>query len=190
MKLKLNEIPDEGREYIYTKETGELNEDLRDLIENNSYQVSFFIKPLNSDDFMLNGTVTTKTKEICSLCGETFHFPTTAKLNEIIIPKPPSEKEREKQSKANHISEQDENAPSVSEYKGEVFEIGDLVHEAIALSIPFNPKPEKNDKGDCSVCLKSILTGPFVYDEELSTPVKINPFLALKDLKLKNTKPN
>jgi uncharacterized protein len=189
MKLKLNEIPDEGREYIYTKETGELNEDLRDLIENNQYHVQFFIKPLNHKDFVMNGTVTTKTKEICSLCGETFHFPTKAKINEIIIPKT-TDKDHEKQSRANHISEQDENAPSVSEYKGEVFEIGDFVHEAVALSIPFNPKPELTEKGDCSVCLKSLLSSPFVYDENISIVEKINPFSALKDLKLKNSKPN
>lgn len=189
MKLKLNEIPDEGREYIYTKETGELTEDLRDLIENNPYQVQFFIKPLNHKDFVMNGTVVTKTKEICSLCGETFHFPTKAKINEIIIPKT-SDKDREKQSRANHISEQDENAPSVSEYKGEVFEIGDFVHEAIALSIPFNPKPEQTEKGDCSVCLNSLLSSPLTYDENISIVEKINPFSALKDLKLKNSKPN
>lgn len=189
MKLKLNEIPDEGREYIYTKSTGELNDDLRDLVENNNYHVQFFIKPLNQNDYVMNGKVTTKTKEICSLCGETFHFPTTAPINEILIPKA-TDKDHEKQSRANHISEQDENAPAVSEYKGETFEIGDLIHQVIALSIPFNPKPEQTENGDCIVCLKSIPNGTISYDENISTVEKINPFLALKDLKLKNTKPN
>ncbi len=189
MKLKLNEIPDDGREYIYSKQTGELNEDIRDLIENNDYHVQFFIKPLNNDDFIMNGTVTTKTKEICSLCGDTFHFPTTAKINEILIPKT-VDKDHEKQSKANHISEQDEHAPAVSEYKGEIFEIGEFIHEAIALSVPFNPKPEQSTDGNCLFCLKPAPTTLISYDEDISISEKINPFLALKDLKLKPTKPN
>ncbi len=189
MKLKLNEIPEEGREYIYTQETKELTPDISDLIENNSYHVQFFIKPLNNDDFIMNGLVTTKTKEICSLCGDTFHFPTMAKINEILIPKA-TDKEHEKQSKANHISEQDENAPAVSEYKNEVFELGEFIHEAIALSIPFNPKPEQTDDGSCLFCLKTVPTNAFVFDENISIVEKVNPFLALKDLKLKNTKPN
>jgi uncharacterized protein len=189
MKLKLNEIPEDGREYIYTKETGELNESIRDLIENNTYKVQFFIKPLNNDDFIMSGTVTTKTKEICSLCGDTFQFPTTAKINEILIPKALN-KDHEKQSKSNHVSEQDENAPAVSEYKGEVFEIGEFIHEAIALSIPFNPKPEQSVDGDCLFCLKPVPSGAFMYDEDVGISEKLNPFSALKDLKLKTTKPN
>jgi uncharacterized protein len=189
MKLKLNEIPDEGREYTYTKETGELNDDLRDLIESNAYSVQFFIKPLNNSDFVMTGQVSTRTKEICSLCGDTFNFQTKAQINEILIPKA-IDKDHEKQSRANHISEQDENAPAVSEYKGEVFELGDFIHEAIALSIPFNPKPELTANGDCSVCLKSTPTHALIYDENVSIIEKVNPFLALKDLKLKNSKPN
>lgn len=184
MKLKLNEIPENGLEYIYTQKTGELNEDIRDLIENNNYHVQLFIKPLNNDDFAMNGHVTTKTKEICSLCGDTFHFPTTAKINEILIPKSVG-KDHEKQSKANHISEHDEHAPSVSEYKGEVFDIGEFIHEAIALSVPFNPKPEQTEDGNCLFCLKTVPTSSFIYDEDISISQKINPFLSLKDLKLK-----
>ena len=184
-KLKLNEIPEEGLEYIYTKETGELNADLTDLIENNSYNVTFFIKPLNNKDFVIQGSVSTKTKEICSLCGDTFHFPTSSKLNEILIPKT-ADKDREKQSKANHISEQNEDAPSVSEYKGEIFELGEFIHEAIAISIPFNPKPEQATDGSCLFCLKTVPVGTFVYDEDISIVQKVNPFSALKDLKLKN----
>ena len=105
-------------------------------------------------------------------------------MNEILIPKP-NDKELEKQTRSNHFSELDETAPSVSEYKNEVFELGDLVHEAIAISIPFNPKPEQNDDGSCKVCLKTTLTDAFMYDEKLSIETQVSPFNVLKDVKIK-----
>ena len=193
LQIKLHEVPEEGREYIYNKATGELSESLRDLIENNDYQAQLFIKPLNHKDYSLTGVLKTKTVETCSLCGETFQFPTVAKINEILIPAAPN-KEKEKQSRSNHFSELDESTFGVSEYKNDVFDMGEHLHEAVALSVPFNPKPIQNANGDCSVCLKSFQSGDFNYDENMgsigSVSEKPNPFNVLKDFKVKSVKSN
>ena len=185
-KIKLNEVPEEGRSYSYNRLTGELNEDLKDLIGANDYKTDFFLKPLNHKDFSLRGQIQTATQEICSLCGETFNFKTTAQLNEIIIPSAPNSKNLEKQSKSNHVSEMGETEISVSEYKNDVLEIGELIHEAIALSVPFNPKPDLKDDGSCTICDKLAQLGQFNYDENMGNVKKVNPFEALKDLKIKN----
>ncbi len=197
LQIKLHEVPEEGREYTYNKATGELNESLRDLIENNDYHAKLFIKPLNHKDYSLTGTLQTRTVEICSLCGETFQFPTTAKINEILIPAAQN-KEKEKQSRSNHFSELDDSTFGVSEYKGDTFDMGEHLHEAVALSVPFNPKPKQNDDGSCSVCLKSFQFGDFNYDENMGVvdnatgkPTdKPNPFNVLKDFKVKSVKSN
>lgn len=193
LQIKLHEVPEEGREYIYNKATGELNESLRDLIENNDYHATLFIKPLNHKDYALTGTIKTQTVETCSLCGETFKFPTSARINEILIPAV-ANKEKEKQSRSNHFSELDESTVGVSEYKSDVFDMGEHLHEAVALSVPFNPKPVQNADGSCTVCLKSIQLGEFNYDENMgsidSTAEKPNPFNVLKDFKVKSVKSN
>ncbi len=189
-KIKLNEVPEEGRNYSYNRQTGELNEDLKDLIGSNEYQTEFFLKPLNHKDFSLRGHVVTATQEICSLCGETFNFKTKAQLNEIIIPGADNNKILEKQSRANHVSETSESEISVSEYKNDVLEIGELIHEAIALSVPFNPKPEQKEDGSCTICDKVAEFGQFGYDENMGIIEKQNPFNVLKDFKIKNQKSN
>lgn len=188
-KIKLNDIPDEGRSYIFNNKSAELNEDLRDLIENNSYHVELTLRPLNNSDFSLTGTVKAQTKEICSLCGDSINFPIQTRLNEILIPMT-QRKDDEKQSKSNHFSEMDENAPSVSEYKSDVFEMGSYIHESIAICVPFNPKPEITEKGDCRVCLTQVTTDFLQYNEDLGAAQKTNPFSALQGLKLKTSKTN
>src|SRR5438128_2099028 len=86
MKIRLNEIPEDGRSYIINRKTGELNEVLQDLIQSRPYDVDFYIRPLNSKDYTLAGTIKTNTPAQCSLCAEDFELPISKKLNEILIP--------------------------------------------------------------------------------------------------------
>lgn len=187
MKIKLNEIPENGRDYKITQKTAELNDDLKDLIQNNPYELELNIRPLNMKDFEVKGKMITTTQEICSLCGETFQFKVNSNIHEILIPIPEADKVQEKQTRSNHFSELTESGPSVTEYTADVFELGQLAHETIALAIPYSPRPEANDDGSCKVCLKMNVKETFVYDEEISIFEKAkeenNPFSILKGLK-------
>ncbi len=180
MKIRLNEIPEDGRDYHFTRNTGEINADLQDLIQNTPYDLKFTIRPLNNKDYALKGLLTTQTQELCSLCGETFKLSLNAKINEILIESAGADKELEKQSRSNHFSELTENGPSVIEYKDDVFEMGEFAHESAAINIPFNPK--------CENCLKSDTGKAFNYDEDMGSFEKAkdqeNPFNVLKGLKI------
>lgn len=187
-KLKLSEIPEEGREYIFNQNTGELNSDLADLIGASPFSVTVFIRPLNTKDFELKGQVQASTKEDCSICGDTFTFPANLNISEILIPSTHRQNEKNdksgKQARPNHVSDLETDGPGVTEFSGEEFEIGQCVRQAIALNIPFNPKPPANKDGDCSVCLKSLTAEPFSYDENMGNIEKKNPFAVLKGVKL------
>lgn len=180
MKIKLNEIPEDGRDYHVNRATGEINADLKDLIQDHPYDLKFTIRPLNSKDYELRGVLETHTEEQCSLCGDNFPFKIKAKMHEILIEAAAPDKELEKQTRTNHFSELHESGPSVIEYKDEVFEMGAFAHEAAAISIPFNPK--------CENCLKTDTGKPFKYDEDMSkfekAKEKENPFNVLKGLKI------
>lgn len=180
MKIKLNEIPADGRDYHFNRATGELNADLKDLISDNPYDLKFSIHPLNTKDYELKGSLKTHTEELCSLCGDTFQFNISPKIHEILIEAAGSDKELEKQSRSNHVSELNDSGPSVIEYHDDAFELSEFTHESIAISIPFNPK--------CETCLKSDTGEAFRYDEDMGNfekaKEKENPFNVLKGLKI------
>lgn len=183
MRIKLNEIPEEGREYFFNRQTGELNQILKDLIDSLPYEAKIYIKPMNTKNYDVRGYIKTATQELCSACGDTFQFKVDAKIQEILIPGA-DEIKNSQFAKSNHVSELDESGPGVSEYKNEIFEIGEFLHEAIALNIPFNPKPDLNDDGSCTICLKTLSQDAFFYDEKMGEVVKSNPFQALKGVKI------
>lgn len=188
MKIKLHEIPTTGREYHLTQKTAELTPALKDLVGDHDYDVKFSITPLNNKDYELKGSLNTTTSEICSLCGETFDFKVKAPLHEILIESAGPEKDLEKQSRSNHFSELNDAGPSVTEYNGDIFDLGEFSHQAVALSVPYNPKPEADKDGNCKVCLTMNLNQEIKYDEDMSSfekaKEKENPFNVLKGIKL------
>lgn len=182
MKIKLNEIPEDGLNYEFTRKTAELNQVLDDLIGTADYHIQFSIKPLNSKDFTLNGTIFTKTKENCSRCGDVFQFPINKKIIEILIPKQEDDRTGKYAKTTVAISEKDLDV-AVLEYSHNQFDLGDYLHEVIAIDIPFNPMPRPKANGDCSLCDKPSNVDQIIYDEKLSVEKK-NPFQSLKSIKL------
>ena len=182
MKIKLHEIPEEGREYFFNRATGELNLALKDLIENAPYEAKVFVKPLNSKNYDITGYVKTSTNEVCSHCGDTFQFKIETPMHEILIPGA-EEIKNSQFSKSNHVSELKQDGPGVSEYFGDAFDLGEYVHEAIALTVPYNPRHPKNDSA-CKLGYKSDNPEVFVYDEKMGEEKKNEAFDVLKGLKL------
>lgn len=186
MKIKLHEIPEEGREYVFNRSTGELNTVLKDLISDSAYEAKAFIRPLNSKDYEVKGFIKTHTDELCSHCGDSFKFKVEALVHEILIPGT-EEIKNSQFSKSNHVSELKEDGPGVSEYHSDQFDLGEFLHEAVALAIPFNPRHETDDEA-CKTKFKTPVSGTFVYDEKMGNTIeqekKNNAFNVLKGLKI------
>lgn len=185
MKINLTEIPEEGRKYQWNSQTGELNSVLLDLIGKAFYETEFFIKPMNSKDFELMGTIQTQLPEQCSRCALDFAFPVNEKFHEILIPKQ-GQPRGSKYAKVNHVSDLPQGGPEVSEYEGHIFDIGEYLHEVVALAAPFNPIPPEDEKGDCSVCKIPVRGKSFGYDEKMPEEKPVNPFAVLKNIKISN----
>lgn len=189
MIINLSEIPEEGKEFdlsdTKSSEYEEVRKSLEDLIGKNVFSTQFHIKSLNSRDFELKGKISTRTKELCSLCGIDINFPVKAQFHEILIP--PQDHPRDgKYSKPNHFSELEIEGPESLEYGSQMkFNLGDYLHEIIALNTPFNPKPELTPKGDCSDCgLNPSKITEKINDQIPFDTEKTNPFSALKGLKV------
>lgn len=182
--IRLSEIPQEGKSYTWNRETAELNTVLQDLLGSEKYEVQFFLKPVNSRDFMMTGTIRTQTPEDCSLCGISFKFSVDVRINEILIPTQSTER-KGRYAKVNHVSDAaDQGGPQAVEYsENETFNMGEYIHEAIAIAVPFKPVPDTNEKDECRVCGLNQKTHNFSYDEKMEEE-KPNPFAVLKNLKL------
>ena len=70
----------------------------------------------------------------------------------------------------------------VTVVKEPVADLKEILNEQIVLNLPMQPKPDKNDNGDCLKCGRSQAT----YLPERQEILKENPFAVLKDFKKKN----
>lgn len=185
MIIHLNEIPDEGKSYLLTRATGELNTILADLVGKEDYKVEFHIRPM-SQGFELIGSTSARTPELCSRCGIDIELPLNATFKELMLPKLELDRTA-KYAKQNHLSDSEHltDTPSVIEVEGNIFDVGAYIHEVIGLMIPTAPAAPVDDCGNCTVCgIDTTKENAFNYDEELPEEEASSPFAALKGLKL------
>lgn len=176
MKIRLNEVPEEGQNYDYDRKTAELNEILADLIQNHDYKVDLFVKPLNAKDFTVSGLVQASRNEQCSRCAEEFKLPIKKRINEILIPSQEQDRTGKYSKSSVQMGETEEDV-GVTEYSKQQLDVGEFVHEAIAIEISF--------VNYCDDCRKPENDKAFIYDEKMGEEQdKPNPFQALKGIKL------
>lgn len=181
MLINLQEIPNEGKSYSCNNFTGELNEILSDLIGTQAYKTEFTIRPLPSGTYDLTGFVQTELPEQCSRCGLDFRLPLRETFHEMMMPEL-NQPRNSHYAKANHYSDLKADGPSVVEYRGHHFDMGEYLHEVIALAAPPIPAAPVKDNGDCTICERNITQTNFGYNEEIEVPE--TPFSSLKNLKL------
>ncbi|WP_413293977.1 YceD family protein [Bdellovibrio sp. HCB185ZH] len=183
MKINLAGIPEDGATYVWTRQTGEANAVLADLIDKEAYTAEFTIRPLNSKDFDMTGKIVTKEPCQCSRCGNDIKLPINAKFHEILIPKQ-DQPRNSKYSKVNHQSDIPEGEVDFCEYEDQGFDMAEYLHEVIALATPFNPVCPKEDNPECSIYTNPEPEHGFIYNEEMPVEKPESPFAALKNLKL------
>lgn len=180
MRINLNEIPDEGKEWILNRQTGELNTVLRDLIEAEPYEAQFHIRPMPAGTYELVGFIKTKMPEDCSRCGQDFKWDVSERYRELLMPAM-SQPRNSHFAKPNHVSDMLNEGPSVTEYHGQTFEIGEFLHEVVAIALPLVPAPPEDKDGRCSTCKIMVRGCSFGFEEKAE--LKANPFSVLETLK-------
>jgi uncharacterized protein len=145
MKIRLKEIPAEGRSYEFDRVSGELNAVLEDLVDERPYLVKMVIKPIGNA-YELRGNIQATLSEVCSTCGWDFELPVGRDIHEILF-------EEQDEYRKNHSVHGNQsvdflaNGPSMFAYRGDIFDAGEFAHEVIALAEPFYPTCGSN--GDC-----------------------------------------
>lgn len=179
-RINLTEIPEQGRDWTINRQSGELTEVLKDLIQDSNYLAEFSLRPLGNGSFDLQGQIRTSLPEDCSRCGLDFLWPVNEKFRELLLPGF-DQPRNAKSSRPNHLSDLNNEGPSVQEYHGHHFDMGEYLHEVVAISLPSVPAPPETPEGKCSTCDRLVRGQDFGYDEEFEK--KESPFVVLKGLK-------
>lgn len=173
--VSLKELPPEGREFIYSQETGELSQGLKDLIQNNPYNVEIHLRPIGNA-FEITGKIRTKMDLACSRCGREMQLPIEDDFRELIM----VEHERPRGGHSGHAgSHLVSDGPYCNFVPTPYVDLVDFIHEHVAASEPYIV--ECSDK-DCETAMRKAQMGaeaPADFDE------KTNPFATLKNLKVR-----
>lgn len=184
MKINLADIPEEGKDFLFTHTNHHIASALKDVLKESQFITDFNIRPINSRDFEMRGTFKTVAPETCSRCGLDIELPIDEKFHEILIPKQPVDRQG-KYAKKNHISDVEDDGTSTLEYEiNMTMNITDYLHEVVALALPFIPAPAEDSEGNCVTCKVKVRGKLFKYEEEMPEEKPESPFKALKNLKL------
>ena len=181
--ISLKDLPDDGRDFEFSRASGELNHVLKDVVGQHDYRLRLHIKPMGNT-YDVKGELHTEFDLQCSLCANEFPFPVHIKINELLLVEKALGK-GDQGSKVNHAHEWASDGPDYIILPNDVFNIGEYAHEAIALSEPIRPLCSPQDPQGCKH--PEHIDRPWLsYGESAGPELKENPFRALEKLKLKS----
>ncbi len=183
LKIRLTDIPDHGKSFHYSEKDAEAVRCLQYLLDRNPFQVQVELRPLNSSNYELKGSLQAKSLQQCSRCAEDFDYELKQNIHEILLPEMEVGRTERYAKTSTPSDTEGADFSSLSYDAGEMtFDLGEYLHEIVALAIPTNPAP-KVVKNQCSICPKKVVPGAFDYDETTEDQ-KESPFDVLKNLKM------
>ena len=166
-------------------------------------QVSFTLRRVD-DLIHVSGKAKTHLYLLCSLCADAFQFPIQVQFHTLLTqtemyaeaPRESSRKNTFEHDEGlqdwlsdDEDEDEGEEAPfnlnasdfEITVVKEPLADLKEILHEQIVLTLPMQPKPEPDDKGDCSKCGRDQAS----FQREAEEPLRENPFSVLKNLKKK-----
>lgn len=190
MKIRLSDISREGSIWNLTRgQEHDLDIALQDLLgSKEAYQVTLSIDPLDqAGTYNVSGKLKTQWVEECSRCADDFTFAIDHGFQDILIPK--LEMPRNGSTVKPHITESASTAAlehSAYEYQDDKFDLGEFLHEIIALARPLAPSPAVDALTEkCMQCQRSPeeIRAKFESKAQESLIKPPSPFEVLKTLK-------
>jgi len=182
--IVLKELPPEGREYDYSRESGELTDDLKELIDDNDYSIRLTVRPIGNA-YDLQGELKTSLDLQCSLCAIDFKYPVTQKFHEVLVIETPLDK-GDQHTKANHSSEWDPSQPEGIYLEAPVLNVGDFVHEIVAIAEPMRPLGRPGCEEACENRKDGVQRDWLSVDPKDAKSIRNQPFAILEKMKLKS----
>ena len=142
IEITLSEIPDEGRDYKYSKDSNELTESLKDLIGDHDFKVSFHLAPMGNA-FQINGQYSSKMDLVCSRCGRDVEHSMNESFNEILLVE---EKKAPRKSQSQHeIQSLEDHGPFCNFLPSPHLKVDEYIHELLASNEPYQLYCDRSD---------------------------------------------
>lgn len=184
MKIRMSEISKEGKEFIFDRKSGELNEVLADLTKND-YRIEITIRELDAY-YEITGEVKADVPQVCSKCGYDILKPIRRKVNDLLIEKlfqPRGSQYSKSGNVSESVSTSEDKAQDVAFYENDTFELGEYLHELFSLEIPRYPDcavSECSNLKEAQAQIEKINRHSEGFNEKSGHPA----FKSLKNLKL------
>lgn len=183
-EILLKELPPEGREYEYDRDSGELANALGKLIGDNDYVVRLSVRPIGNA-YDVQGELKTSLNLQCALCAIDFKFPVNQKFHEVLVIEGPLHK-GDQHTKANHSSEWDASQPEGIYLETPIFSVGEFVHELVAIAEPMRPLGRPGCEDACENRKDGVQREWLSVGPKDSNSIRNQPFAVLEKMKLKS----
>lgn len=142
MKIRLSEIPEQGRSFKIDQETGELTNALKDIsVADHSLDIR--IESLGNH-YEMRGQLEADVKITCSQCGEEALNHVEKRLNEILLeaeetPRTSQYARGSSEEESVSFGQVAQSPREVINYQNDSFDLGEYVRESVALELPNYP---------------------------------------------------
>lgn len=180
LQIKFNEVPASGLDYEFTQTTGELNGVLFDILGDfPTYQAQVHLAPTNQN-VQVKGQIQGELHLSCSRCAEDFRSSFNKSFVTLFY-------KSENDIKNLGLDAHDLVGSFDLEFlEGDTINVGEIIHEQIALEIPFTPICMDSCKGLCGQCGHNLNQSPCMTHQQSNdnnTWQKPSPFEKLKILR-------
>lgn len=184
LMIKLREVPEAGKAYSFSQTDTVLQAGLADLLKTNPFKAELYITPIG-EAYQVTGSIKATMNLNCALCGVKFPYEVYEKVNEILYIEKKQHTRKDKQSRANHISDYKEGDAFCTELNKEELDVTEFLHELFAASEPPHPMGKPDCETNCENYKKAVKEGLFEpYNKINEDSESKSPFAALKKLKL------
>ena len=137
LKIDLKSLPNKGLSFYYNQKSKDLTQKLKSLIGDNDYNIKVHIHSEGNFSYSISGKIQTYLNLLCARCAYEFKKTINKEFKEKIFLQKKLTR-IDKQVKSNHFSELI-NKEDFTVIESSVFDIGDFLHELIAIEEPLRP---------------------------------------------------
>lgn len=150
LKIDLKKLSAQGLDLSYDQKSEELSQKLKPLIGENSYTIKASIQSIGSSSYSISGQIQTELNLSCARCAYDFKQAIKKSFKEKIFLQKKLER-IDKQIHSNHFSEL-MNTEEWTITDKTLFDIGEFLHELIAIEEPLRPLGKKSCDEEQSSC--------------------------------------
>ena len=152
LTVQLNDLPQQGIDFHFTRESGELNGVLKNLIGSNPYDVQVHICP-DGPAYTVKGSIQTQMNLSCARCAFDFKHTINKHFNESLVVQ-----SKQSSRKVSYSVPFDEEEFCTVLFDS-LFSLGDYLHELVAVEEPLRPlgksSCDKNEECENLIAFRS-----------------------------------